>query len=233
MPALNAETKVGSDAAKTSRTFWARGGKRAADLALALALIVVLSPLLILIGVLTPLTSPGAVFFFQDRAGRGGRRFRLFKFRTMRQDRIPDVKELVPLNHPDITRLGRLTRRFKLDELPQLFNVLLGDMALVGPRPTLPDQVDRYDTFQRRRLLVRPGLTGLAQVNTNALVSWDQRILYDVAYAARCGFLMDVGILLKTPLVVALGEDRFTRRFEDSPYARYIQRQDDDQDRSQ
>ena len=94
--------------------------------------------------------------------------------------RTPDPKELVPLSHPEITPVGRLVRRLKIDELPQLVNVLKGEMSLVGPRPTLPDQVAAYDDFRRQRLLVRPGITGLAQVNSNASVPWDERILFDV-----------------------------------------------------
>jgi lipopolysaccharide/colanic/teichoic acid biosynthesis glycosyltransferase len=103
--------------------------------------------------------------------------------------------------------------------MPQLFNVLRGDMSLVGPRPTIMEQVAAYNDFQRRRLEVRPGITGLAQVNGNAAMSWDERIKYDVYYVDHCGPLMDLMILGKTLLIVALGEDRFARPFEQSPYA--------------
>jgi len=206
---------VDDDALEISKTLWARGGKRAADLVVASVLTVAFSPLMAVLALLIRWTSAGPVLFVQQRAGRGGRLFRVYKFRTMRGDRTPDAEEIVPLDHADITRLGRLIRRFKVDELPQLVNVLVGDMALVGPRPTLPDQVRRYDEFQRRRLCVRPGLTGLAQVNGNAAIPWEQRILYDVAYVKQCGFWVDVGILVKTLMVIALGEDRFARRFEE------------------
>ena len=222
MDRRQSELKLGYVGAEMSSTLWARGGKRIFDVAFTLILLVALSPLLVLLAVLTPLTSRGGVLFVQTRAGRNGQSFRLFKFRTMRGDRTPDVKELVPLDHPDITGLGKVLRRLKLDELPQLFNVLRGEMSLVGPRPTLLDQVERYDSFQRERLRVRPGLTGLAQVNTHALISWEQRILYDVAYVAISSFWTDLGILLKTPLVILLGERRFTRRFEDTRYARIL-----------
>jgi lipopolysaccharide/colanic/teichoic acid biosynthesis glycosyltransferase len=157
------------------------------------------------------------------RGGRNGVTFRALKFRTMRAGRKPDPKELVPLDHPEITRVGRWLRRLKIDELPQIINVLKGDMALVGPRPTLPDQVAAYDDFRRQRLLVRPGITGLAQINGNVALSWDQRILYDIAYVRRCRLSMDLGILLKTLWVVGRGDARAARPFQDSPYAMFVE----------
>lgn len=197
--------------------------KRPFDVLGGVVALVVLSPLLLLVAMLIKLTSPGPVFFRQDRAGFNGAVFRPFKFRTMRGSRTPDAKELVPLNHPDVTRLGRFLRRFKIDELPQLLNVVRGEMSLVGPRPTLPDQAAAYDEFRRQRLSVRPGLTGLAQVNGNAAMSWDERILYDIAYVRRCSFLLDVAILLRTVLVVLMGEERMSRPFARSPYARFVE----------
>lgn len=212
------------DARRTlvSESVWLRALKQPFDFVAALLLVLLLSPVLLLVAVLVKLTSPGPVFFIQVRAGKDGRIFRLVKFRTMRGDRKPDPKELVPLHHPDITRLGYVLRRFKLDEFPQLFNVIKGDMSLVGPRPTLPDQVAAYDAFRRRRLLVRPGVTGLAQVYGNSLMPWDERILYDIAYVRRCGLLLDLSIILRTILVVFVGERRMTRPFTESPYAKFI-----------
>lgn len=206
-----------------SRTFWARCGKRPFDVFAALLLIVLLSPVLIVSGLLVKLTSRGPVFFSQNRTGKNGEVIRPLKFRTMRGDRKPDPKELVPLHHPEITPVGRVLRRSKIDELPQLFNVLTGDMSLVGPRPTLPDQTDKYDAFQWRRQLVRPGIAGLAQVNSSASRTWEERIRYDVYYVAHHGFWMDAAILLKTVIVVLLGEERFARPFERSPYGRLDQ----------
>lgn len=205
-----------------SETLWLRTLKRPFDLVAALLLIVLLSLVLLLVAILVKLTSPGPVFFTQDRAGKDGRIFRLVKFRTMRGGRKPDPKELVPLHHPDITGLGYVLRRFKIDEVPQLFNVMKGDMSLVGPRPTLPDQVAAYDAFRRQRLLVRPGITGLAQVYGNSLMPWDERILYDIAYVRRCGFLLDLWILMRTLVVVILGERRMTRPFAESPFAAFV-----------
>lgn len=188
---------------------------------LALAGAVLATPVLLITILAVRLTSPGPAFFMQVRTGRVGREFRPYKLRTMRGDRQPDPKELVPLGHPDVTAIGRLLRRLKVDEVPQVYNVLLGDMALVGPRPTLPDQTQRYNEFQRQRLLVRPGLTGLAQVNGNAAIPWEERIKYDVYYVRHHGFWMDIAILVKTVLVVLRGEAHFARPFAESPYAAY------------
>jgi len=205
-----------------SKTLWASGLKRWFDLVASLVLLIVLSPLFVVTAILVKLSSRGPVFFTQDRGGRGGVRFRLTKFRTMRGGRKPDPKELVPLDHPEITSLGRLLRRTKIDELPQLFNVVRGEMSLVGPRPTLMDQVEAYDAFRRQRLLVRPGISGLAQVYGNAMVSWDERILYDIAYVRRCSFALDVLIFLRTALVVFAGEHGMTQPFAKSSFAAFV-----------
>ncbi len=205
-----------------SGTRWTRGGKRAADLAGAAALLLLLSPLLVLIALAIKLTSRGPVFFRQERGGRNGAIFRPFKFRTMRGERRPDPKELIPLSHPDITRLGVFLRRFKLDELPQLLNVMTGEMSLVGPRPTLPDQIAAYDDFRRQRLQVKPGVTGLAQVYSSAEASWDERILYDLAYVQLCSFRLDLLILLRSVWTVIAGEQHTARAFLDTGFARYV-----------
>ena len=165
-------------------------------------------------------TSPGPVFFRQIRGGRNGVPFLVTKFRTMRAGRTPDPKELVPLDHPEITRVGHLLRRLKIDELPQLFNVLRGEMSVVGPRPTLLDQIAEYDPVRRQRLLVKPGLTGLAQVYSSAAASWDERISYDIAYVRLCSLLLDVAIVLRTFLVVSFGEARTARPYESTWFAR-------------
>lgn len=211
-----------SQQGQVSRNLWARGGKRLSDFALALGLVVALSPVLALAALLVKLSSRGPVFFFQERGGRHGRVFGVHKFRTMRAGRCFDPNELTPLEHPDVTGVGRVLRRLKVDELPQLLNVLKGDMSLVGPRPTLPEQVEAYDEFRRQRLLVRPGITGLAQVHGNTSICWDQRILYDIAYVRRCSLGLDLAIAFRTLLVVVLGEQQAVRRFQESRYALYV-----------
>lgn len=194
--------------------------KRLIDVLVGVTLLVVSAPVLILAAIAIKATSPGPVFFIQKRGGRGGEPFNLIKFRTMRADHVHDIREVMPLTHSSITPVGRFLRRTKIDELPQLFNVIRGDMSLIGPRPTIMEQVENYDAFQRRRLEVRPGCTGLAQVNSTALVPWEERIRYDVYYVDHVGPLMDAGILIKTLLVVFLGEERFSRPFDESPYGK-------------
>ncbi|MFQ6049203.1 MAG: sugar transferase, partial [Phycisphaerae bacterium] len=186
-------------------------GKRLLDLVLASLALFVLAPLMIATALLIKLTSPGPVLFRQRRAGRHGRPFTALKFRTMRADRQPQPDELIGPDHPDVTPLGRLLRRTRIDELPQLLNVLAGQMSLVGPRPALPEHVRCYDNLQRRRLELRPGCTGLAQVNGNTAISWPERIKWDLYYVDHCSLWLDLTILLKTLAVIALGEQRFAR----------------------
>lgn len=206
-----------------SRTLWAMFAKRGCEFVGAILLLLILSPLLIATAILIKIVDPGPVFFTQTRAGFQGRPFRVIKFRTMRAGRSPDPKELVPLDHPEITSLGRFLRRAKIDELPQLFNVVRGEMALVGPRPTLLDQVERYDEFRRQRLLVKPGVTGLAQVMASAAASWEQRILFDIAYVRRCGLSLDLAILARTVVVVLRGEPSDPPRFQETKFGRFVE----------
>lgn len=188
-----------------------RGGKRLFDLALALPVLVVLSPLLALMTLLVRLDSRGPVLFMQERLGRGGTTFSAYKFRTMTdRPRVPDRQTLHA--DPEITRVGHWLRRSKLDELPQLLNVLKGDMSIVGPRPALPIHLAEYDELARKRLAVRPGLTGLAQVNGNIYLSWPERWHYDAEYVKHLSFRLDMWIILRTAAVIVLGEQRFLNR---------------------
>jgi len=147
------------------------------------------------------LTSPGGVFFKQERIGMGGRPFTVWKFRSM----VAGDNPVFP-DASRITAVGKVLRRLSLDELPQLINVALGDMSVVGPRPTLAYQVERYDDHQRRRLAVRPGLTGLAQVNGRNALSWDERINYDVTYVETQSVAEDLRIVVKTFSTLLTGE---------------------------
>lgn len=168
-------------------------GKRLLDLAVLIATALPAATLGLLCAVGVRLTSPGPVFFRQERIGMDGRRFRVWKFRTM-----VDADNPVFPDATLITPVGRVLRRLSLDELPQLLNVAAGEMSIVGPRPTLAYQVERYDERQRRRLAVRPGLTGLAQVSGRNALSWGDRIEFDITYVETQSFAEDLRIIART-----------------------------------
>ena len=196
-----------------SSSFYARQGKRALDLVAALGALTVLSPLWLLLALLVKLDSRGPVFYRQERIGRDGRPFRLFKFRSMVQGaEKKGAGILVEKNDARITRVGRVLRKLSLDEIPQLFNVVSGDMSLVGPRPGLRYQVEQYDDVQRRRLLVRPGVTGWAQVHGRNAIDWGRRIELDLEYIDRLSFGTDLLVLLKTIPSVLKGEGQIAER---------------------
>jgi sugar transferase EpsL len=178
--------------------------RRARDLVVATFGLLVFSPLLTSIGLAILVRMRRPVLFRHRRAGAGGKPFVLYKFRTMTNLRGPDGR-LLP-DEARLTRLGRLLRQFSLDELPQLWNVLKGEMSLVGPRPLLLDYVDRYNDFQRRRLEVKPGITGWAQVNGRNALSWEQRFELDVWYVDHQSFWLDLKILWLTLLKAVRGE---------------------------
>ena len=171
--------------------------KRLTDIVLAALLLITLSPVL-MIGCLTVLATMGRpVIFMHERSGKNGVPFRIIKLRTMLDD--PDGKMT---DSERVTRSGLLLRKYSVDELPQLFNVLGGSMSLVGPRPLLREYDALYSAEQLRRLLAKPGLTGLAQVIGRNDLSWDDKLALDVQYIDRQSFWLDIKILLKTPLVV-------------------------------
>ena len=176
-------------------------GKRAFDL---LVLLLVAVPA-VLVGAVcaaaVALTSRGPVFFRQERVGMAGHTFRVWKFRTM----VTGDNPIFP-DDSRITSAGRILRRLSLDELPQLINVAVGDMSVVGPRPTLAYQVERYDEHQRRRLEVRPGLTGWAQVNGRNSLAWADRIDLDVEYVERQSPVFDLRIISRTLTTMLSGE---------------------------
>lgn len=207
-------------AAPVSSGLWARGGKRLFDVFAAGAMLTAATPLVAIAAVALYIETQQSPFFLQQRTGRYGRPFSVVKLRTMRPTHQHDPNEIVSLVHPDVTPLGKWLRRLKIDELPQLWNILRGEMSFIGPRPTIPEQTNAYDAFARRRLLARPGLTGLAQLHGNASIPWEERFLYDVYYTQHCSAALDLKILLHTPWVVLRGEDRFARPFAQSVYAR-------------
>jgi lipopolysaccharide/colanic/teichoic acid biosynthesis glycosyltransferase len=170
--------------------------KRILDVSMALPLLVFLLPFMVALGALLFLSAPGPVLFKQVRPGRQGRLFTIYKFKTMTDARGP-AGELLP----DAQRLsgcGKWLRRYSLDELPQLWNVVKGDLSLVGPRPLLPDYLPLYTAEQARRHLVAPGITGWAQVNGRNAISWEQKFGYDVWYVDHQGWRLDFKIILMT-----------------------------------
>jgi lipopolysaccharide/colanic/teichoic acid biosynthesis glycosyltransferase len=181
------------------------------------------SPLLAAIALAIKIESPRDPLFFNDTVmGRGATRFRMLKFRTMRPHSIDyERRTEVSLDNPLITRVGGVLRRFKLDELPQLWNVVRGDMSLVGPRPMDTARYGRATEFQRQRLLMRPGLTGWAQVNGNINWSWDERMEMDVWYIAHWSLALDLRILAMTAPVLIMSErprDVGSRRITDPSF---------------
>ena len=171
--------------------------KRAFDLVCSLAALIVLSPLLIVLMVCLFFTNKGAgVFFTQLRPGKDEKIFRVIKFKTMTDQR--SRKGILLSDNKRITKIGRLIRSTSLDELPQLFNVVTGDMSLIGPRPLLVEYLPLYSKEQARRHLVRPGITGWAQVNGRNTVEWKQKFVYDVWYVDHLSFMRDIKILILT-----------------------------------
>jgi lipopolysaccharide/colanic/teichoic acid biosynthesis glycosyltransferase len=184
---------------------------RALDVVLTAVLLVVAAPLLALAALAIRLESRGPVFYRQRRVGRSGRPFELWKLRTM----VPGAESMgagvyVLEGDPRITRVGRLLRRFSFDELPNLLNVLKGDMALVGPRPTVQEQVDRYTERQLRRLEVKPGITGWAQINGRTSLPWPERIELDVWYVEHRSLRLDLRILARTARMLASGRGLYS-----------------------
>lgn len=185
--------------------------KRTADIIFSAAGLIVLMPVLLISAILLEVFMPGPLFFKQQRVGKNGRLFNILKFRSMKVDKALEASHDFTRDAERMTPFGKLLRRTKIDELPQLWNVLVGDMSLVGPRPTVKEQTDKYNDYQRQRLNMRPGMTGLAQVNGNVSLTWDERFVYDIEYVNNFSVLLDIKILCKTVLVVIMGEEKFKR----------------------
>ena len=189
--------------------------KRLLDLAVGIVILVLLLPVIPAIAIMIKLDSPGPVFFKQDRVGRSGRVFKFYKFRSMFSGSETRRSEVAPLNEqtgpifkmrsdPRITSVGGFLRRSSLDEIPQIFNVLKGDMSLVGPRPQMPDEAAQYEPWHRLRLAVKPGITGLWQIRGRSQISFDEWMRLDIEYIKTRSWWVDITILAKTlPAVMA------------------------------
>ena len=180
---------------------------RALDLVIAALALAILSPLLALAALAIRLGSRGPVVYRQRRVGKEGRVFELLKLRTMVEGSDPvGIGAAVTRDDPRVTRVGRLLRRLSFDEIPNLANVLRGEMSIVGPRPTIEAQVAGYNPFQRRRLEVKPGITGWAQVQGRAEIPWEERIELDVFYVDNRSFALDLRILVRTVALLLSGK---------------------------
>ncbi|MGI9080664.1 MAG: sugar transferase [Thermoleophilaceae bacterium] len=188
---------------------------RALDVVVAVGALLLSAPALLVAAAAIRLDSPGPVFYRHERVGKDGVPFDLWKLRTMVVGAEHRGAGLyIEDRDPRITRVGWLLRRYSLDELPNLFNVLQGDLAIVGPRPTVRVQVDRYTSHQRRRLEVRPGITGWAQVNGRAALSWPERIELDVWYVDHRSLALDLRVLARTVKLLASGRGLYSEDLE-------------------
>lgn len=194
--------------------------KRPVDFILSLVAIIICSPLLIAIAIIIKLDSKGPIFFIQERVGKNNLKFNIYKFRTMvnNADRLgPGLK--TSKNDVRVTNIGNILRKTSLDEIPQLLNIIKGDMSIIGPRPTVEKVVDQLPKENRKRHMVRPGVTGLAQVNGRQSLSWSEKVKYDLTYVESLAFLVDIKILLKTVFVVfnqeAVHKEEVSKEFKE------------------
>ncbi|MGM0899172.1 MAG: sugar transferase [Bacillota bacterium] len=182
------------------------------EIIIAVLMLLVLSPLLLTVALLIRLESKGPAMFKQQRGGLGGKHFTIYKFRTMEDGRDKKRNRSNPFEgDPSITKVGNILRKTSIDELPQLINIVKGDMTFIGPRPTVTDQTDNYNDYQMQRLLVRPGVTGLAQVSGRNTLSWDEKIDIDIDYINRKSLRLDLYILIQTFIKVFRTEEVYEK----------------------
>ena len=190
-----------------------RGVKRAFDVCVSLVLIIVFIPVWLIIALLIKVTSPGPIFFLQDRPGYHKKIFKVYKFRTMKLGSEKMVKGQEVMKDDDrITSVGKVLRRSKMDELPQILNVLKGEMSLIGPRPERVASLEDYDDEISKRLNMLPGMTGLAQVSGNIYLSLEDRYKLDVYYVEHFSLWLDIKILFRTVGVVLFGEEKYLNK---------------------
>jgi len=184
--------------------------KRQIDLWGSLIGSIILTPFFLIIAILIKIDSPGPVFFRQKRVGKDGKIFKIWKFRTM----VEGAENIglgieIAKNDPRITGVGKFLRRFVIDELPQFINVILGEMSLVGPRTALPNQVEKYTEFEKKRLQVRPGMANINIIKGWNIPSWKERIKWDIWYIENWSLWLDLKILFKTFIIVLLGRGQY------------------------
>ena len=194
--------------------------KRGTDFIVSLPALIILSPVFAVIAVMIKSGSKGAVIFCQERAGKGGRPFVFYKFRTMKTDVEPFGPSPKSGSDERLTKVGKFLREYSLDELPQFYNVLRGDMSLIGPRPLYISQISEWNERQKKRLLVRPGLTGLAQIRGRGLLTQEEKLELDVKYVETMGFLADMKIVVATVFHLFGRKGIYEKRYSQSEYTR-------------
>ncbi len=194
--------------------------KRGLDIFIALAAMVILSPVLVAIGITIRLSSKGPAVFKQQRAGKNGKPFVFYKFRTMTLDVDPFGPSPKSGQDRRLTKVGKFLRESSLDELPQLFNILKGDMSIVGPRPLYLSQIPEWSERQKKRLLVKPGLTGSAQIQGRAELTREEKLELDVKYVENAGLLTDIRIMLATIVQVFRRKSVYEKRYSKTEYTR-------------
>jgi len=194
--------------------------KRGLDIFIALAAMVILSPVLVAIGITIRLSSKGPAVFKQQRAGQNGKPFVFYKFRTMKLDVDPFGPSPKSGQDPRLTKGGKSLREYSIDELPQLFNILKGDMSIVGPRPLYLSQISEWNERQKKRLLVRPGLTGLAQIQGRAELTREEKLELDAKYVETANFLTDIRIILATVAQVFRRKSIYEKTYSKTEYTR-------------
>jgi undecaprenyl phosphate N,N'-diacetylbacillosamine 1-phosphate transferase len=180
------------------------------DKIFAILLFILLLPVFLIISLLIIIEDGCPVFFIQDRVGLNGKIFKMYKFRSFRKK--ADLSNVYTYSDdPRISKVGKFIRRFSIDELPQLINIIKGDMSFIGPRPNLPFQYQTLNDIQKQRYLIKPGITGLAQINGRNKLKWEKRIYYDLIYIKNYNLLLDLYILYKTFFIVISGEGVYER----------------------
>ena len=190
------------------------------DLIIAAVLSLILLPLFIIIWFFIKISSPGSVIFRQQRAGKDGKSFIFYKFRTMRTDVDPFGASPKSGEDPRLTKIGKFLREYSLDELPQLFNILKGDMSIVGPRPLYVSQIAEWNDRQKKRLLVKPGITGLAQISGRGELTREEKLELDVRYVETAGFWLDLKIILMTIRQVFTRKNIYEKKYSRTEFTR-------------
>jgi lipopolysaccharide/colanic/teichoic acid biosynthesis glycosyltransferase len=194
--------------------------KRGLDIIISLSVLIILCPVLLLIVIAIKVSSKGPAVFTQQRAGKNGKPFVFYKFRTMAIDTDPFGPSPKSGRDPRLTKVGRILREYSLDELPQLFNILKGDMSIVGPRPLYLSQIPEWSERQKTRLLVKPGLTGLAQISGRGELTREEKLEFDVKYVEMAGFSADVKIVLTTIVYVFSRKGIYEKKYSQAESTR-------------